>query len=79
MNSVTAVLQPRHSGFQPLDTGIPEEAGIGVFFSRSIRQTASWSTCTWQKLPRLTRIVLTGLLMTSTSFGLSMIVCVLTR
>lgn len=81
MNPATAPARNRPSAFQPLDEHDwpPEPSGVSLFLAQLTRQTGALAVRSWQRLPRATRLVLIGLLMTSCSFSLSMIVSVLSQ
>ena len=82
MNQATAPARNRPSAFQPLDEGDewpPEPSRASLFLSELIRQTGALAVRSWQSLSRKTRIVIIGLLMTSCSFSLSMIVSILSE
>ena len=79
MSSAAAASPDEPSGFQPPDAPAPEGGGITALLARWLGRAAARSIKIWLKLPRRARILLTGLVMTFCSFGLSMIVSVLTQ
>ena len=79
MNPASAPARNQPSAFQDLDDWPPEPSATAIFLSQLIRQTASLSVRLWRKLPRKARLLIIGLLMTSCSFSLSMIVSVLSQ
>ncbi|MDR6858807.1 hypothetical protein [Variovorax guangxiensis] len=80
MSSAAATsLDNLHSGLQPLHHLAPKRARISAFLQSVLRQSAARSVEIWHKLSRKTQILLVALLMTFSSFGLSMIVATLSR
>lgn len=79
MSSAAASLNDPHSVSLPLDDRTPDAAGTAAFLHAVFRQTTAQSIKMWNKLSRKTQILLVALLMTSSSFGLSMIVAALAR